>query len=149
MSVPAKTVVSTGVSAQSSAGSSGETKSKTLARRARVEKTTGSRKRAKGASITLTAGAGENTLSQDPEKSGIELSFAQDRTGKESQSFLQETPLLQKSESDVTLTQVSHSGSVPMTALSSQGFDRNPSSSEGLDPTPPISPLGGRPPHLA
>ena len=65
VSVPAKTVVSTGVSAQSSAGSSGETKSKTLARRTRVEKTTGSTKRAKGAPITLTAGAGENTLSQD------------------------------------------------------------------------------------
>ena len=59
--------MSTGVSAQSSAGSSGETKSKTLARRATVEKTTGSRKRAKGAPIVLTTGAGENTMSQDRE----------------------------------------------------------------------------------
>ena len=63
-----------------------------------MEKTTGSRKRAEGAPVTLTAGAGENTLSQDPEKSGIELRLAQDRTGKESQSFLMESPLLQKSE---------------------------------------------------
>ena len=104
MSVSAKTVVSTGVSdvvpAQSSAGSSDETRSKTLARRASVEKTTGSRKRAKGAPIKLTAGTEENastdTLSQDPEKSGLELRLAQDRTGKESLSFLRETPLVQK-----------------------------------------------------
>ena len=31
---------------------------------------------------------------------------------------------------------------------SSEGFDRNFSSSEGLDPTPPISPPGGRTPQL-
>ena len=36
-----------------------------------MEKTTGSRKKAKGAPITLTAGAGENTLSQDSEKCGL------------------------------------------------------------------------------
>ena len=40
----------------------------TLARRARADKTTGSRKRAKGAPITST-----DTLSQDPKKSGLEV----------------------------------------------------------------------------
>ena len=64
VSVSAAMVVSTCVL---STGSSGETKSKTVPSRSRVEKTTGSRGDSKEEKTST------DTLSHDPEKSGIEL----------------------------------------------------------------------------
>ena len=114
-----------------------------------MEKTTGSRKRAKGAPITLTAGAGENTLSQDSEKSGIESRPAPDRTGEESQRFLGGNPLLLKSEFDVTLTQVSHLTLLRLQRSARKVSIENLRARRGWIQPFPSRPPGGRPPQFS